>query len=72
MVVLSTTSVLAQYTGCDYLQNLNPGQTYDVFSPGYATGQPYTSGTNCRWRAVGPLNYQIRLNCFDMRLPQVS
>ncbi|KAJ6649089.1 hypothetical protein Bhyg_04322 [Pseudolycoriella hygida] len=72
VAVCSLTSVLAQFAGCDYMQNLNPGQTYDIFSPGYGTNQPYVSGTNCRWRAVAPANYQIRLNCFDMRLVQNS
>lgn len=70
--MLSISSALAQYTNCDYLQNIVIGQTYDIFSPGYGTNQLYTSGTNCRWRAVAPTNSQIRLNCFDMRLPQVS
>lgn len=65
-------SALAQYTNCDFMQNMIVGQTYDIFSPGYGTNQIYTTGTNCRWRAVAPANTQIRLNCFDMRLPQVS
>lgn len=44
--VLLLVSVRSQFTGCDYFQNAVPGQTYDVFSPGY--GNYYQSGTNCR------------------------
>lgn len=72
ILVVSFTSAFAQFTNCDYMQNMIIGQTYDIFSPGYGTNQFYPSGTNCRWRAVAPVNSFIRLNCFDMRLPQVS
>lgn len=65
-------AAFTQFTGCDYFQSLTPGQTYDVFSPGYLANQFYPSGTNCRWRVVAPVYDRIRINCFDMRLPQVN
>ncbi|XP_037047207.1 uncharacterized protein LOC119081992 [Bradysia coprophila] len=70
LIAVLFTVVIGQYTGCDYQQNMVLGQTYDIFSPGYGTNQLYPSGRNCRWRAVAPANCFIRLNCFDMRLPQ--
>lgn len=65
---LLITSTRAQFNGCDYFQNVVPGQTYDIFSPGY--GNSYVAGTNCRWRAQGPVNSKLTLNCIDMSLPQ--
>lgn len=86
LLVIITTS--AQFTGCDYFQNVLPGQTYDVFSPGY--GNNYQSGINCRmfvsynfklikevilifigWRAQGPVNSKLVLNCIDVIFPEV-
>ncbi|KAJ6647070.1 Venom serine protease 34 [Pseudolycoriella hygida] len=68
LIVFFTSSAQSQFTGCDYFQSVVPGQTYDVFSPNY--GGYYPGGTNCRWRAVGPTNSKLIVNCIDVTLPQ--
>ncbi|KAJ2940867.1 hypothetical protein O0L34_g10127 [Tuta absoluta] len=60
-------SSFGQDANCDYQQNVQPGQTYYVYSPGYPNN--YTPGVTCRWIAYCPSGYNCRLNCNEIRLP---
>lgn len=52
---------------CNYQQSMVPGQTYQLFSPGY--GNNYAAGLSCSWLASAPIGYSITLTCRDFSVP---
>ncbi|KAM3956826.1 venom serine protease [Aphomia sociella] len=58
----------AQDPNCDFTQNVQPGQTYYVYSPQYPSN--YTPGVQCRWIGVCPTGYRCKLYCPEVALPQ--
>lgn len=59
--------ITTQFTGCDYFQALNSGESYTIQSPGYPA--KYKGSTNCRWLAESPPKTTMSLDCSDVRLP---
>ncbi|XP_055531865.1 venom serine protease-like [Wyeomyia smithii] len=69
IVIASVVSIAkAQYTGCDYYQQLASGQTYAVYSPNY--GNLYPANTYCRWTLLTTPGSRIALSCPDVYIPQ--
>lgn len=64
IVAFSPLQVSAQ---CDYLQSLIPGETYQVFSPGYSNY--YYAGYTCSWLAIAPPGYKVILDCSIIQIP---
>lgn len=64
VVVFGVSEITAQ---CNYEQPVYPGNTYQVFSPGYANN--YVAGLSCSWLAVAPPGYKIVLSCPVVNIP---
>lgn len=60
------------FHGCDYLQNVEVGKSYDIFSPEYnPNGVLNRVGMDCRWEAVAPAGHILVLECDDVYMPLV-
>ncbi|XP_063833695.1 venom serine protease 34-like [Ostrinia nubilalis] len=69
-LVLTIGTSSAQDANCDFVQNVQAGLTYYVYSPNYP--QNYRPGVQCRWVGICPSGYNCRLDCTDVSLPQTS
>lgn len=58
------------FNGCDYLQNVEVGKSYDIFSPNL-NGIFNREGMDCRWNAVAPAGYILVLDCDEVYMPLV-
>lgn len=58
--------ITSQFTGCDYFQALESGESYTIQSPGYP--KKYKRNTNCRWLVESPPKTTIALVCGDVQL----
>lgn len=70
LLVLSSSCVSSQFSGCDFSENLRVGDTRDIFSPGFPN--PYRGQVNCRWTATAPVGTTLQFQCTDVNLPVVS
>ncbi|XP_063369669.1 venom serine protease 34-like [Cydia amplana] len=70
VVMLLLRLAAGQDTNCDYTQNVQQGQMYYIYSPGYPNN--YTGGRQCRWIGIVPSGYRLRLVCPEILLPASS
>ncbi|XP_046737946.1 venom serine protease 34-like [Diprion similis] len=68
LVVGWSTKTWAIDEGCDYYQEISPGKTYYVYSPGYP--ELYTAQHSCRWYAKS--ESKIKLSCQTVHLPATN
>ncbi|CAH0596907.1 unnamed protein product [Chrysodeixis includens] len=70
LILWLVTYSAAQDANCDFAQNVTPGQTYYITSPGYP--QNYRGGVECRWIAICPSGYNCRMDCPEISIPQTD
>nr|AXY94763.1 trypsin-like proteinase T2a precursor [Galleria mellonella] len=57
-----------QDANCDFRQDVEVGQTYYVYNPGYSSN--YEPGVQCRWIGRCPDGYRCKLYCSEVSLPE--
>ncbi|XP_048000959.1 venom serine protease-like [Leguminivora glycinivorella] len=70
LLVLLMHFTAGQDANCDFTQNVQAGQTYYIYSPGYPNY--YTGARQCRWIGICPSGYRCRLDCPEISLPASS